>query len=66
MEKNPACYIYAPGQYVGRVRQISGASLGVTIPKGIARNLHLRPGMEIMVVVSPAEADLKEKGDGAE
>lgn len=49
MEKRPACYVYAPGQYVGYVRQIARSSIGVTIPISIRRSLKLRPGMEVMV-----------------
>ena len=49
MEKRPACYVYAPGQYVGYVRQIARSSIGVTIPISIRRSLKIRPGMEVMV-----------------
>lgn len=49
MEKKPSCYVYAPGQYIGHVRQIARSSVGVTIPKSISNALHLRPGVEVMV-----------------
>ena len=61
MEKKPACYVYAPGQYVAHVRMIATSSLGVTIPKQVAKNLGLRPGMEVMIEVKRSIPDLEEK-----
>lgn len=57
MDRKSSCYVYAPGQYVAPVRQIAASSVGITIPKRVARNLKLRPGMEVMVTIEVAEPE---------
>lgn len=65
MERNPKCYVYEPGKYVATVRQIGTSSVAVTVPKQMAKNLRLRPGMEVMVTIEPATPKMEEKPEEA-